>query len=146
MTAPYAEISKAANKRFLYSMRNVIPHKNIEKEISGICSGKTVRGRKYTGYHVWSPDTFTLFETISDGKYLICGFTNREIRQTLYRGKTPDRRLSGKASREFSKLRAHGLIRKAPNSRRYLVSDKGCRVMGALIEARRKIYPEFAAK
>lgn len=47
--------------------------------------------------------------------------------------------------RELSKLRAHGLIRKIPHSGRYLVSDKGRRVMGALIEAKRKIYPEFAA-
>ena len=49
-------------------------------------------------------------------------------------------------SREFSKLRGHGLIRKIPHSRRYLVSDKGRRVMGALIETKRKIYPELAAQ
>ena len=142
----YAEISRAANKRFLDSMCNVIPQKSIEKEICGICTKKTVHGRKYTGYHVWSPETFALFETISDGKYLIRGFTNREIREKLYHQKASNKQISGKVSREFAKLRAHGLIRKVPHSRRYLVSDKGRRIMGALIETRRKIYPEFAAK
>lgn len=142
----YAEISRAANKRFLDSMCNVIPQRSIEKEISGICTKKIVRGRKYTGYRVWSPETFALFETISDGKYLIRGFTNREIRESLYHETAPNKQVSGKISREFAKLRAHGLIRKVPRSRRYLVSDKGRRIMGALIETRRKIYPEFAAK
>ena len=142
----YAEISKAANKRFLDSICNVIPQKSIEKEINSVYAKKKVHGRQYTGYHVWSPETFALFEAISDGKYLIRGFTNKEIRKTLYPQKASSKQISGKVSREFAKLRAHGLIRKIPHSRRYLVSDKGRRVMGALIETRRKIYPEFAAK
>ena len=142
----YAEISKAANKRFLDSICNIIPQKSIEKEINSVCAKKKVHGRQYTGYHVWSPETFALFEAISDGKYLIRGFTNKGIRKTLYPQKASSKQISGKVSREFAKLRAHGLIRKIPHSRRYLVSDKGRRVMGALIETRRKIYPEFAAK
>lgn len=137
---------KAANKRFLDSMQNIIPAKTIEKEINSICSRKTLKGRNYSGYNVWSADTFLLFETVSDGKYLICGFTNREIRHSINRDNPDSARVKGQTSREFSKLRAHGLIRKIPHSRRYLVSDKGRRVMGALIEAKRKIYPEFAAK
>ena len=50
----YAEISKAANKRFLDSMQDIIPAKTIEKEINGICSRKEVKGRVYSGYNVWS--------------------------------------------------------------------------------------------
>jgi hypothetical protein len=51
----------------------------------------------------------------------------------------------GKTSRALAILRVHGLIRKFPRSRRNLVSDKGLRVMSALIETKRKVYPEFAA-
>lgn len=36
----YAEISKAANKRFLDSMQNIIPQKSLEKEINSICGKK----------------------------------------------------------------------------------------------------------
>lgn len=142
----YAEISKAANKRFLDSMQNVIPTKTIEKEINSICSRKNVKGRTYSGYNVWSEDTFLLFETISDGKYLIRGFTNREIRHSIGRAHPDSAKVKGQISRELSKLRAHGLIRKVPHSRRYLVSNKGRRVMGALIETKRKIYPELASE
>lgn len=70
-------------------MYNVIPVQSIEKKINGICGKKIVRGRSYTGYNVWSPEIFQLFETISDGKYLIRGFTNQEIRRTISQG-NPD--------------------------------------------------------
>ena len=142
----YAEISKAANKRFLDSMQNIIPAKTIEKEINSICCRKKLGGRNYSGYNVWSAETFLLFESVSDGKYLIRGFTNREIRHSTNRANPDSAKVKGKTSREFTKLRAHGLIRKVPHSRRYLVSDKGRRLMGALIETKRKIYPELAAK
>ena len=142
----YAEISKAANKRFLNSMQDIIPAKTIEREINRICSRKKVKERTYSGYNVWAEDTTLLFETISDGKYLIRGFTNREIRHSIVKGDPDSAKVKGQISRELAKLRAHGLIRKVPHSRRYLVSGKGRRVMGALIESKRKIYPELAAE
>ncbi len=142
----YAEISKSANRRFLDSMCNIIPVQSIEKEINEICGNKRIRGRNYTGYNVWSQETFGLFETISDGKYLIRGFTNQEIRRSIVPQNPDSAKERGRMSRTLAKLRAHGLIRKIPHSRRYLVSDKGRRVMGALIEAKRKIYPELAAR
>ena len=141
----YAEISKAANRRFLDSMCNIIPAKSLEKEIDHICEKKVIRGRTYTGYNVWSPETFRLFESISDGTYLIRGFTNQEIRRSLSKDNPDTAKERGRMSRTLAKLRAHGLIRKIPHSRRYLVSDKGRRVLGALIETKRKIYPELAA-
>lgn len=141
----YAEISKAANKRFLNAMHGIIPVKSIEKEIDSICKKKVVKGKTYTGYNVWDPEVFQLFETISDGKYIIRGFTNKEIRRSLCPNHPDTARERGRVSRTLAKLRAHGLIRKVPHSRRYLVSDKGRRVMGALIQTKRKIYPEFAA-
>ena len=142
----YAQVSKAANSRFLDSLCNVIPSQSIEQEINDVCAKKKVRNRSYTGYNVWSPETFQLFETISDGRYLIRGFTNKEIRRRICTDNPDSARERGRMSRTFAKLRAHGLIRKIPHSRRYLVSDKGRRVMGALIETKRKTYPELAAQ
>lgn len=108
----YAEISKAANKRFLDSMQDIIPQKSLEKEINDVCEKKTVKGRSFSGYNVWSAESFLLFETISDGRYLIRGFTNQDIRRELYRCNPDSPKIRGKTSRIFSKLRAHGLIRK----------------------------------
>lgn len=141
----YAEISKTANKRFLDAMCDIVPAKSIEKEINSVCDRKTVKGRHFTGFNVWSEETLRLFETISDGRYLIRGFTNRDIRRIIFQisPDTPQNR--GKTSRIFAKLRAHGLIRKIPHSRRYMVSGKGRRIMGALIEIKRRTYLELAA-
>lgn len=141
----YAEISKAANKRFLDALQNIVPVGSIEREISEVCEKKSVQGKTVTGYNVWSRETLQLFETISDGKYLIRGFTNKDIRTVLHPQNPGDKKIRGKMSRTLSKLRAHGLIRKIPHSRKYLVTDKGRRVMGALIETKRKIYPALAA-
>lgn len=141
----YAEISKAANKRFLDSMKNIVPQKSLEKEISAVCGKKTVKGKTFTGFHVWEKETFRLFETISDGSYLIRGFTNQDIRKVLGRRESEPVKERNRISRELRKLRAHGLIRKIPHTRRYLVTDKGHRVIGALIETRKRIYPGLAA-
>lgn len=141
----YAEISKAANRRFLASMHDIVPAESIEKEINAVCGRKTVKGRTVTGFNVWSAETFCLFETVSDGCYLIRGFTNRDIRRRLFPNEPDTPQSCGKVSRVFAKLRSHGLIRKIPHSRRYMVSDKGHRIMGALIETKRRIYPELAA-
>lgn len=142
----YAEISKAANMRFLNSMHDIVPQQSLEKEINEVCEKKTVKGKTVTGFNVWCPSVFLLFETLSEGKYLIRGFTNQEIRKAMGLtdpvGKTTER---NRMSRTLAKLRIHGLIKKVPHSRRYLVSNKGRRVMGALIETKRKTYPELAA-
>ena len=141
----YAEVSKAANRRFLDSLQGIVPAGSIEREINEVCGKKTVRGKTVTGYNVWSKETMQLFETISDGKYLIRGFTNKDIRAILYPKIHTEKKVRGKMSRTLSKLRAHGLIRKIPHSRKYLVTDKGRRIMGALIETKRKLYPDLAA-
>ncbi len=140
----YAEVSKAANRRFLHSLQDIVPAGSIEREINEVCGKKKVRGKTVTGYNVWSKETMQLFETVSDGKYLIRGFTNKDIRTILYPQGQADKKVRGKMSRTLSKLRAHGLIRKIPHSRKYFVTDKGRRVMGALIETKRKIYPDLA--
>ena len=41
----YAEVSKAANRRFLDSLRNIVPAGSIEREINEVCGKKTVRGK-----------------------------------------------------------------------------------------------------
>jgi len=103
----YAEISKAANRRFLDSMCSIIPSGSIEAEINAVCGKKKVRNRIYTGYNVWSPETFRLFEAVCDGRYLIRGFTNQEIRRSIC-GENPDTsKERGRMSRELAKLRVH---------------------------------------
>ena len=141
----YAEIAKTCNKRFLDAMVDIVPVKSTLDEISKICSGKKVNGKKVTGFNVWSPEIVCIMETISDGRYLISGFRNKDIGKIIFPYISDSHKLSSKVSRLLKKLRQHGLIKKVPKSRRYHVTSKGRRIMGALIELRRKEYPKLAA-
>jgi len=142
----YAEISKSANMRYLSALQGIIPQQEIEREINEICTKKKSRGRNFTGFNVWEKGTFELFEELSNGDYLIRGFTNKDIRRALYRKVVADEKANrNRITRLFGKLRAHGLIKKVPHSLRYLVTEKGRRVMGALIETKKRTYPELAS-
>ena len=142
----YAEVSKACNQRFLDAMVDIVPVKSTLDEIGRVCSSKKVNGKNVTGFNVWSPETIRLMETVCDGRYFINGFRNKDIRNIIFPDIKDDRKLGAKTSRMLKKLRQHGLIKKVPRSRRYMVTSKGRRVMGALIELRRREYPPLAAK
>ena len=142
----YAEISRSCNKRFIDAMRNIVPTKSTLDEIGRICTGKKVNGTSIAGFNVWAPDVVRIMETVCDGRFLINGFRNRDIRKTICPDLKDDQKRSSKTSRILKKLRLHGLIKKTPRSRRYHVTSKGRRVMGTLIELRRREYPQLAAK
>ncbi len=142
----YAEVSKACNQRFLDAMTDIVPVKSVQKEIASVCSGKTVQGKRVTGFNVWSPDVLRIMEAVSDGRYLINGFRNRDIGKTILPDMRDAKKRSSKTSRILKKLRQHGLIKKVPRSRRYHVTSKGRRIMGVLIELHHKDYPELMAK
>ena len=142
----YAEVSKSCNQRFIDAMVDIVPVKSTLDEIGKICSGKAVNGKKVTGFNVWSPDVVRIMETICDGRYLVNGFRNKDICGIIFPGTKEPKKLSAKTSCLLKKLRHHGLIKKVPRSRRYHVTSKGRRIMGALIELRHKEYPPLAAK
>lgn len=142
----YAEISRASNQRFLDAMVDIVPVKSTLKEIDTICSGKKVDGKRVSGFNVWSPEVCLIMETVCDGKYLISGFRNKDIGKTILPGIGDRKKRSSKTSRIIKKMRQHGLVKKVPRSRRYHVTSKGRRIMGALIEFRHRDYPALAAK
>lgn len=142
----YAEISKACNVRFLNALTDIVPTKSVIHEIGEVCTGKTISGRKVTGFNVWSPDFVHVMEIINDGKYSVKGFQNAEISALIFANIKDRKKRSAKTTRLIKKLRAHGLIQKVPRSRRYFVSRKGRRIMGTLIELCHKDYPQLVAK
>ena len=142
----YAEVSKACNQRFMDALVDIVPVRSVQQEIASICSGKTVKGKHVPGFNVWAPDVLRIMETVSDGRYLINGFRNKDIGNTIFPSIQDAKKRSSKTSRTLKRLRQHGLIKKVPHSRRYHVTSKGRRIMGVLIELYHKDYPELIAK
>ena len=142
----YAEVSKICNERFIDAMTDIVSVKSTLDEISRICTEKTVNWKRITGFNVWSSDFVKIMETICDGKYFVNGFRNKDIAKIIFPNFESAKKRSAKTSRLLKKLRLHGLIKKVPKSRRYLVTSKGHRTMGALLELRSRDYPALAAK
>lgn len=71
------------------------------------------------------------------------GFTNKDICAKLYPIQKKEPKIRNKVTRLFSKLRAHGLIRKAPHSRKYYVTSKGYRIMAGVLYLKEKEYTGY---
>ena len=66
---------------------------------------------------------------------MIAGFRNRDIRLALFGDNTDStqrRREAGKVSRKLALLRAHGLIKNIPRTRRYELTTNGVSTIAAL--------------
>jgi hypothetical protein len=142
----YAEIAKASNHRYIAALNNIIPKGGIEKELDALCSKVIIAGKSFAGFNLLEKDSFRLFTELANAAFIIRGFSNFDLRHALWPPDKADRPFCrNKTSRLIAKLRAHKLVRKIPRSRRYLLSDKGRRVISALIDIKKRQYPELVA-
>lgn len=141
----YAQIGKECNSRFINALENIVPVKSVIDDVEKICEKKTTDNRSVPGMNVWRSDVYFLFRTIADGRYLIHGFKNSDIRDILYPDMEDVMKKSAKTSRTLRKLRDHNLVKKVPHSQRYQLTKKGRQITGTLIHMREHMYPEAAA-
>jgi hypothetical protein len=135
-----AEISQAANDRFMNSLASVDDTHTIAELTNRIQKPTVSDGRRVRALRPWAEDA-ALLAAIGDGAHLVNGFRNRDIRQQLY----PDasdttverKRLSAAISRRLRMLRAHGLIQKVPKTHRYQVTPTGRTILAAVLTAAR---------
>ena len=74
------------------------------------------------------------------GEFNINGFRNQDLRWWLYPerksvGKGSEKKYSGRLTRRIKLLRVHGLVRKVPKTRRYVLTEKGRTFSCALLTA-----------
>ena len=141
----YAEIARAANKRYIDALENIIPVKSTQEEIEAVCGRRIEKGKTYTGFNVWEKETLEALRVIADGRYLLSGFTNKMIRRELCPKSFTEKKAAGKITRLLKKLRVHKIIRKQSHSQKYFVTNKGRRIINALIEMKDEYYPKAVA-
>jgi hypothetical protein len=85
---------------------------------------------------------------VNRGEFALNGFRNRDLRTKLYEPTDDPKRLRRQTSavcRRLMLLRAHGLIAKVPKTHRYTVTQKGRRIITALLAARQASTEKLTA-
>lgn len=144
------QISRAANERYLQALAFVDAPAPIASLLDPLATRVIKEGRPYRALRPISPQEAKVFQTVLDGRFLLRGFTNRDLRQALWPRSKPDdplqsRRQSGKTARLLRQLRAHGLIRKVSTTRYYRVTDRGHKTMSASLIVRSADVTKIAA-
>src|SRR5262249_46763119 len=119
----------------------VVESATLLGELSGpLCHRLGKDGRRYRALNPLGEPDARLLEFVGQGEHLITGFRNRDVRQYLYRDRSPagsvHRMQSGRVSRLLGLLRAHGLIQKISKTHRYQVTPRGREVITAIVAAR----------
>jgi hypothetical protein len=134
-----AEVSRAANSRYLEALASVSGHTPLAEETQPICRATTIAGQRYRALNPWAKEDAALLTVINRGEFALQGFRNRDLRTLLYGSSVlPQERHRQAAviTRKLALLRAHGLIKKVGGTHRWLLSDRGRRIITALLAAR----------
>jgi len=134
-----AHYCQAANERYLEALAAVSDDVTLGELIKDITRPVVYQGKCFRSLRPWDPDEVRLFKTIAGGEFLITGFRNRDIAQTLFGPKNPSaqerKRISAAVSYRLRILRAHGLIAKIQHTHRYRMTNKGRRIITAILAA-----------
>jgi hypothetical protein len=134
-----AQVSQAANKRYLNALASVDDHRSLGELANRLCRPVTSNGRRVRALNPYAPKDGELLSAISRGEFTLNGFRNRDLRKLLFPLATApgDQRAQAAAvTRKLALLRAHGLVRKIPSTHRYVLTVTGRAAVTALIAAR----------
>ncbi len=135
-----AQISRAANTRYLHALAAVEETQPLNQLVEGLCGPVRYKGRRWRALNPWSAQDGALLEAINRGEVALNGLRNRDLRAVLYpRPASPQeqRRQAARISRRLALLRAHGILKKVPHSHRYHLTQRGRVIVTALLTARK---------
>jgi hypothetical protein len=143
----YAQVSQAANRRYLDAVSLAEPKRESIVEIEKICNRVSSGNRVFSGMNPISKEVEQIFLAVMNGGNHINGFTNASIRNHLFPdAAADDKKIRNKTTRIIAKLRAHKLIAKIPHSFRYKVTSKGIRIMSAALTVRNIYFADSMNK
>ena len=136
----YIEISKSITKRYIEAIPEIDVNEISIEEVTKISTSKEVKGRRYSGFNVLEQETLLLFQIIASGDFLINGFNNKNVRQRYFKENSEIAKNINKITRLFSKLRAHGIIKKVARKNKYYLTNDGRKLISnVLIYTRKEI-------
>lgn len=143
-----AQVSRAATDRYLSALAAVHVSTPLAQEAVIVCQAVRRDGVRHRALNPFAQPDAQLLAIINRGEFALNGFRNRDVRASLYDA-TEDtkllRRQTAAVGRRLLLLRAHGLIKKVPKTHRYLVTEKGRRIITALLAARQASTEKLTA-
>lgn len=145
----YQEVALAANSRYLEALAVVDDPSVSYRAVAELTEARQVGGRSSAGFNPACASDIGLFRALLDGNHLVRGFRNADIRQALYKAKAKaaeGRRQSTAVSRLLKRLHVRVLIAKIPRTRRWRVTTKGRRLLGAAVQLYYHGIPQAVAQ
>ena len=146
-----SQVSQDVNNRFMDHLAAARSETPLRDLLDDVVKPFTKEGRRVRALNPTGKDR-ALLQALDDPTWCISGLANGALRAKLsaahgYKDKT-EKQLSAKISRQLRLLRDHGLIRKLPRQKRYLVTAKGrelATAIDALLAASTKQLMDIAA-
>jgi hypothetical protein len=127
-----AQLSRAANERYLEALA-VVGDPTPSHRLLDKVSTRIIRGRqKFRALRPVSPEDSRLFKALLNGKFLIQGVRNKDLRDLLCpRPSNPEqeRKNANRVTRSLTLLKSHNLIYRVPKTNYYRVTKLGTEVM-----------------
>jgi hypothetical protein len=143
-----AEVSRKATDRHLTALAAVEIDSPLAQEAAQVCRAVRRERQRHRALNPMGEADAELMAAVNRGEYTINGFRNRDVRARLY-APTSDKRKEhhqmGAVGRKLRLLRGHGLIAKVSKTHRYVVTEKGRRIMTALLAARQASTEKLTA-
>ena len=143
-----AEVSRKATDRHLTALAAVEVQSSLAQEAAQVCRAVRWEGQRYRALNPLGKTDAELLAAVNRGEFAINGFRNRDVRARLYaptQDKRQERRQMAAVGRKLRLLRGHGLIAKVSKTHRYVVTEKGRRIITALLTARQASTEKLTA-
>ena len=143
-----AEVSRKATDRHLTALAAVHVQSTLAQQAAQVGQAVIHGKRRYRALNGLGEADAKLMGIVNRGEFTINGFRNRDVRVHLH-GVTDDKRRERRemaaVGRKLRLLRAHGLISKVSKTHRYVVTEKGRRIITALLTARQASTEKLTA-
>lgn len=133
-----AQVSQAANNRYLNTLAAADETTPLEKLAGKVCRPVQWQGRSVRALRPLEAEDQALLQAVSRGEFHLNGFRNRDLRSVLFPSASDDkqtRKQAANITRRLRMLRAHKLIRKVPQTHRYVLTAYGRTTITAFLTA-----------
>ena len=128
----YVEISKSIIKRYIEALPEIDLNKPTLKEVKNVSEKIEINKKIISGFNLLNNETLKVLQVISNGKYLINGFTNKSIRKEIY-DESDSKYIINKTTRLLFKLKAHGIIKKVARKNKYYLTTNGRNLISSIL-------------